>query len=303
MTQRGKQDPETPFKHSDGEMPCISVDQITATVDANGEALPGGANIIAVTTSVQIEYLYISVSDQPGYYIKAVDSPEISNGKYVYRVPLLFPQTWDYGVVVTVSGRTKDGLAFACKELHIGYHKADTGALQVSLTFENEKDIDLHLYTPSGKHYYYGNKGGNMTDSNGNTVYAGLDMDSNAACSIDGKNNENITLPEEMLEEGTYRVVVDMYKNCDASVATGWTCVAYRGGQLISNQLSRYGNPASGVYPVGQARGDMTEVMRFTVEKSSLSRAAKRKEYTFTPVPLDEKAVMKLEEEKARIGE
>lgn len=295
--------PETPFKHSDGEMPCISVDQITATVDANGEALPGGANIIAVTTSVQIEYLYISISDQQGYYIKAVDSPEVSGGKYVYRVPLLFPQTWDYGVVVTVSGRTKDGRAFACRELHIGYHKAGTGALQVSLTFENEKDVDLHLYTPSGKHYFYGNKGGNMTDSNGNTVYAGLDIDSNAACHIDGKNAENITLPEEMLEEGTYRVVVNMYSNCDASIATGWTCVAYRGGQLISNQLSRYGNPASGVYPVGQARGDMTEVMRFTVEKSSLSRAAKRKEYTFIPVPLDEKAVMKLEEEKAWIVE
>ena len=295
--------PETPFKHSDGEMPCISVDQITATVDANGEALPGGANIIAVTTSVQIEYLYIAVSDQQGYYIKAVDSPEVRDGKYVYRVPLLFPQTWDYGVVVTVSGRTKDGLAFACKELHIGYHKAGTGALQVSLTFENEKDVDLHLYTPSGKHYYWNNKGGNMTDSNGNTVYAGLDMDSNALCNIDGKNNENITLPEEMLEEGTYRVVVNMFKNCDPSVATGWTCVAYRGGQLISNQLSQYGNPASGVYPVGQGYGDMTEVMRFTVEKSSLSRAAKRKEYTFTSVPLDEKAIMKLEEEKARIGE
>ena len=295
--------PETPFKHSDGEMPCISVDQISATVDANGEALPGGANIIAVTTSVQIEYLYISISDQQGYYIKAVDSPEVSGGKYVYRVPLLFPQTWDYGVVVTVSGRTKDGLAFACKELHIGYHKAGTGALQVSLTFENEKDVDLHLYTPSGTHYYYGNKGGNMTDSNGNTVYAGLDIDSNAGCNIDGKNAENITLPEEMLEEGTYRVVVNMFRNCDASIATGWTCVAYRGGQLISNQLSQYGNPASGVYPVGQAKGDMTEVMRFTVEKSSLSRAAKRKEYTFTPVPLDDKAVMKLEEEKSQISE
>ena len=292
--------PEAPFVHNDGEMPCVSVGQITANIEANLEALPGGATIIGVTTKEPIERFFIAVSGQQGYYIKYPELPELIGGEYVYRIPVLFPQDWDYDVIVKVGGQTKDGRPFACKDLSIQYHRAGTGALQVSLTFDNEKDIDLHLYTPSGTHYYYGSKGYNVTLSNGESVYAGLDVDSNAGCHIDGINCENITLPEEILEEGIYKVFVNMYNNCDASIATGWTCVATRGGKLISNQLSSLGNPASGVYPVGQQNNDMTEVMRIKVELAPQSRILNHRRYVMTPVPLDDSAVMKMEEEKAR---
>lgn len=292
--------PEKPFYHKDGEMPCVSVGQITANIEANEEALPGGATIIGVTTREPIEYFFIAVSGLPGYYIKYPETPSVINGEYVYRIPLLFPQNWDYDVIVKIGGQTKDGRKFACKDLNIHYHQAGTGAVQVSLTFDNAKDIDLHLYTPSGVHYYYGNKGGYITLDNGETAYVGLDVDSNAGCHIDNINCENITLPEQVLEEGTYRVYVNMYSNCNSSIATGWTCVATRGGKLISNQLSTYGNPASGVYPVGQSNGDMTEVIRFKVELSPMSRIMNHKKYVITPVPLDELGRMKLEEEKLR---
>ena len=53
--------------------------------------------------------------------------------------------------------------------------------------------------------YFYGNKGGHLTDINGNRVYAGLDVDSNAGCRIDGIKCENITLPEEMLKRPSPR--------------------------------------------------------------------------------------------------
>lgn len=292
--------PDGPYEHEDGEMPCVDEGDFTAIVSANGEALPGGATIINITTPELIDRFYIAISGQEGYYIKYTDEPVSDGGNYLYRLLLMLPQAWNHDVYVKVGGFTQDGRAFACQDLHIRYHEAETGALQVSLTFDNAKDVDLHLYTPSNVHYFYGNKGGYLTDSNGNRVYAGLDVDSNAGCNIDNINCENITLPEEMLEEGEYRVVVDMYKNCDPSIPTGWSCVATRGGQLISNKLSSYGNPASGVYPVRQSNGDMTVVMRFNVKEVSGSRVAERKQYIFEPVPLDESAIMKLAELKAR---
>lgn len=297
--------PQPPYEHVDGEMPCYIDGQVMATISTNSEALPGGAIIIKIVSRELIERVYIAVSGQPGYDIKYPDSPTYSGGEYVYRIPVMFPQDWDYDVMVKIGGHTADGRTFTCEDLPVRYHKAGTGALQVSLSFDNAKDIDLHLYTPSGIHYYWENKGGYIT-IDGQRVRYGLDVDSNANCNpdnMDGKNAENITLPEEKLEAGTYRVFVNMYKNCDESIATGWTCVTTRGGQLVENQISGKGNPASGVYPVGHGRGDMTEVMRFNVELSSASRFSKQKKYVITPIPLDDSAIMKMEEEKTRIGE
>lgn len=291
--------PEPPYEYREDEIPCVSDGQVMATITANSEALPGGTIIIGVTSRELIECFYIAVSGQPGYYIKYPDTPTLSGEEYIYRVTMLFSQDWDHDVVITVGGHTKDGRSFTCKEFGVKYHEAGTGALQVSLSFDNAKDIDLHLYTPSGKHYYYGNKGG-YTTINGQRVYVGLDVDSNAGCLIDNINCENITLPEEVLENGTYKVEVNMYKNCNRNISTGWSCVVTRGGQLVHNLITSYGNPASGVYPVGQSNGDHTQVMMFNVETASQARSLQRRVVEIEPVPLDDRGLMKLEEENER---
>lgn len=290
--------PETPYDYEEGEMPCVSVGQVMANIDANQEALPGGSIIIGIVTRELIECFYISISDQPGYYIKYPDEPTLSGEDYVYRLTILFPQDWNHDVVITVGGHTKDGRSFVCKEMPVRYHEAGTGALQVSLSFNNAKDIDLHLYTPSNQHFYWYNKGGTTT-INGQTVRYGLDVDSNPNCNIDNINCENITFPEELLENGTYEVRVNMYKNCDPSIPTAWTCVTRRGGQLVTNQITEYGNPASGVYPVGQPSSDNTLVMRFNVERVASAPGLAPK-LIIKPLPLDASAIekMKMEEEQ-----
>ncbi len=291
--------PEPPYEYrEDEEIPCYSNGEKIATITANNEALPGGAIIIGVTSKVLIECFYVAVSGQPGYYVKFPDAPTLSGEEYIYRFTMMFPQEWDHDVVITVGGHTKDGRSFECKEFGVKYHEAGTGALQVSLTFDNAKDIDLHLFTPSTE-YFYGNPAANVTINGQTKTVKVLDVDSNRGCAIDNINCENITLPEELLENGTYKVVVNMYKNCNDRISTGWSCVATRGGQLVHNLLTSYGNPASGVYPVGQARNDKTVVMMFNVERRAAARGAKREEIIITPLPLDDISIMKLEEEKA----
>lgn len=107
-------------------------------------------------------------------------------------------------------------------------------------------------------------------------LFCGLDIDSNAGCYIDGVNNENIVIPEELLEVGEYRVEVDMWSNCDPSISTEWMVAARYKGNLLPNLLPEKGNPVSGVYPVGAPSGDHTEVMKFKITENQLRNAPRR---------------------------
>ncbi len=165
------------------------------------------------------------------------------------------------------------------------------GAIEVKLSFSNSKDIDLHLYTPNGEHIFYSNRGGSYTDEFGDEISYGLDIDSNAGCSLDNINKENIYIPAELVEDGTYTVVVDMFSNCQPSIPTSWSIIARYQGGLITPITGA--NPASGTYPAGAGDGDMTRVMTFTVHDGAVSRAENnpqfiRNNWKFVPTPLNE---------------
>ncbi|MBE7193450.1 YfaP family protein [Gordonia polyisoprenivorans] len=98
--------------------------------------------------------------------------------------------------------------------------KVGTGAVQVSTSWTVDSDLDLILVEPSGDKIYFNNK----TSSSGGT----LDLDSNADCDIDGKNNENITYPQA--PSGTYTVYVNLYSSC-GTPATDYVVTVSVGGQ------------------------------------------------------------------------
>ncbi|MGB0590586.1 MAG: hypothetical protein ACPGU1_12990 [Myxococcota bacterium] len=93
------------------------------------------------------------------------------------------------------------------------------GDVQVSVSFDQDVDIDLHVLEPNtsgqaadacspagGCELYYGDK---SCPSGGQ-----LDLDSNAACGIDGINNENIFWPEGQAPVGNYTVRVAFWSDC-----------------------------------------------------------------------------------------
>lgn len=83
-----------------------------------------------------------------------------------------------------------------------------TGNVQVSVSWDVDSDVDLHVVDPSGEEVYYGN----LTSTSGGQ----LDLDSNPNCEIDGVRNENITW-QDAAPAGTYTVRVDLYAGCDVS--------------------------------------------------------------------------------------
>ena len=65
--------------------------------------------------------------------------------------------------------------------------RVGTGDIQVTLSWDRDSDVDLHVVAPGGDEIYYARR---QSPSGGE-----LDLDSNAGCSIDGVRNENITWP------------------------------------------------------------------------------------------------------------
>jgi hypothetical protein len=77
--------------------------------------------------------------------------------------------------------------------------------VQVSISWDADSDVDLHVVDPNDNEVYWRD---DEVASGGK-----LDLDSNADCELDHKRNENITW--ESAPSGTYTVRVDYYRACD----------------------------------------------------------------------------------------
>ena len=288
--------------YSSGDMPATTVDIPLDEVTMNQQALSGGANFITIRTKEDYDVFYVGLKGMNGYYTVApkTKSYDSQANQYIYTMVMNFSEEFSETVTVIIrGGNTETGDVSKPYESDVEFVESRTGDLDIKLVFENAKDIDLHLITPSGLRIYYGNRGGEYTDENGEQHSYGLDHDSNASCRIDNLNNENIFLPNAMLEAGTYTVQVDMFSNCDRSISTAWSLWVRYQGDLIRNELADYGNPAQGVYPVGAGTGDHTPVFQFTLTsvQAAAARARSPKLYNIRPILPTDMDLIKMEQE------
>lgn len=280
---------------TEGTFPGATTEELIDGFSVNQNALAGGMNFVTVVTQETYNRFFIGLRGVDGYWT-CTPSNQSQNGDYhTYIIPITYSTDLEEGMIMLVSGQNSDGEITTPYETEIVFVESLAGDLTINLTFNNDKDVDLHLYTPSGTHIYYNNRGGSYTKGDGSTGSYGLDHDSNADCYIDHLNNENIVIPTELIEPGTYKVVVDMYRNCDSSIPTSWAILARYNNDLIRVASGR--NPATGVYAVGAGTGDMTEVMTFVItpEQANAARRTVSK-LRFTPDPISEAEADKMEE-------
>lgn len=119
--------------------------------------------------------------------------------------------------------------------IHVG-----NGDVQVSVSWSDSSDVDLHVLDPSGEEIYYSH---HTSASGGN-----LDLDSNAGCAPSGgtfKSNENVVWPTGQGAQGTYTVRLDYWSSCSATKPTEYVVtVATVGSQplLFTGTLSGAGD-------------------------------------------------------------
>ena len=211
-------------------------------VNMNNNVLPGGSNYITVASPVEARKIYVGLQGEDGYYELV---PEVSAKEIIYDLIMIVDQSLtDEEFTVTIAILDADGNVSTVWNAEIDLITAGTGGLQVSLSFDNAKDVDLHLFEPNGAHIYYGDR----MSSNGGY----LDVDSNPNCNYDNINNENIFYNDTTayIEPGEYTVYVDMYNNCDPSVATNFVLTVFYNGALI--QTVEGTNPIVGTFPVNE---------------------------------------------------
>ena len=279
----------------EGSMPEATTEEEMGTVSYNDRALTGGMNFIVVNSDKNFQKFLVGIEGQDGYW--EYNPNDGRAGSSTYTIPVIYGSGYNQDIFMVIIAVDEQGNVF----IHIfkvSHVDSESGDININLTFSTPKDVDLHLYTPSGNHIYYGDRGGSVT-INGETVTYGLDHDSNPACNIDNLNNENIYIPAELVENGEYRVVVDMYANCSYSYDCSWAVIARYKGNIIPNELDGWNNPAMGTYAASCGNHDLTTIMKFTItdaENNSDGRSAKT--YSVTPRSVTDAELNKIEFEK-----
>jgi hypothetical protein len=100
-----------------------------------------------------------------------------------------------------------------------------SGALVVTLRWDSESDLDLHVVDPAGSEIFWGDP--SPPGSGG-----ALDVDSNAQCVIDGRRREDVVFASGP-PPGTYVVRVDTSSLCAASYAY-WNVEAVLHGAVVA---------------------------------------------------------------------
>lgn len=274
------------------QMPDANSDDVIS-VTMNQNVIPGGSSYVSVKSDDAARKILIGMKGQTGYYELTPSTKD-----HWYSFVLLVEQniTLDEGqtfFTVQVAIQEEDGDISQIWETNVNLMTVGTGALQVSLSFNNAKDVDLHLIEPEytdadgddvsfySRHIYYGHE---VALSGGE-----LDLDSNPGCSIDNINNENITYSEDnaYVPAGTYKVYVDLYDNCDESIATNYVVTVFYGGNLIASRSGIFEVGAEGTYnPISEDYVEEVEpFLTFTI-----GNKGQKCEKNFAPVELSETA-------------
>ncbi|MDR0969366.1 MAG: hypothetical protein LBM67_02360 [Lentimicrobiaceae bacterium] len=281
----------------DSNFPSPNSDITLDNVNINANALPGGSLPVSINFDGNISKIYVGVEGVNGHYEVTPSTAKKTANSYPLMINV--SQNLTESFTIQISILTEDGLTTQVFEKTINYIEAGTGALQISLAFDNEKDVDLYVVRPDSLVIYYGNKGPGDYDEEGNYVRVwGLDIDSNAGCGIDGINNENVFFPKGYVMSGTYQVWVNMYSNCAPQEReTIWTISTTYQGSFIG--VSSGENPAAGVFAIdepsnsigGYLNENAIKVMEFEIVNGDDSLLETYK----TTFPLDASAKQKLE--------
>lgn len=208
----------------DGPAPQESGGPALLTADS-GTVVNGGSSLVQLQAAAPVRRVLVLVRTQggsstlDGYW--EVELPtartdvllQVSIAQAADTVTSVFDCIY---AGIDESGRVGPQVAANVRIVPVG-----TGDLQVSVSWDRPSDVDLHVIEPSGEEIYY--------DERTSATGGRLDLDSNAACDIDGVNNENITWPEGRAPRGMYTVRVDYWDNCNVS-ATNYVVTVQRGG-------------------------------------------------------------------------
>ena len=181
-----------------GSLPSGSGPSVQAAT--SGAVLPGGSSLVSVSASSAIDRIVVGVEGAAGYY-ELTGLPSAAAQSVLLTLTQTAPSSFSF-LVAAGSGSSVGGST----AVPVNLTSVGTGDVQFTLTWDVDSDVNLHVLDPGGEEIYYGNR----TSASGGE----LNLDSNAACSLDHKRAENITWPAGKAPSGLYQVAVVLWDAC-----------------------------------------------------------------------------------------
>lgn len=206
-----------------------STDLEIYSISGNATVIAGGSNLITIEASSNARSVVAGILDENGYFVVPIMASSGDNTSTVVDLQMLISRQSAESYVIALSVTDDEDNYSEYEYIEVDLQEAGIGELQISLTWDQLNDVDLHLIQPDGQHIYYGSR----YSSNGGW----LDLDSNPACSIDEVNNENIFYGDEegiTIQNGVYEVLVDLWANCNIEGQTNYGIVAYYGDVMLT---------------------------------------------------------------------
>ena len=145
----------------------------TVTVASPDVVINGGTVRVTLEGSTSFDRIVVAVEGLPGHYLVSVPVPVTSLELLLTLAQDLGPRTFTLNYAVGSGGAIGAYVDVPATLVAVG-----TGDVQVSVSWDAESDVDLHVIDPTGDEVFYGQQ---LVTSGGS-----LDLDSNAACAIDG---------------------------------------------------------------------------------------------------------------------
>ena len=282
-----------------GGLPVGSNSNMLVDVTLDESVLPGGSSYLKLTSKEVLKTAYITVSGEEGYLkvdLKQDNVPGRSVQTYTYTVVISLSQQLKSNFTIELTTVNSAGDISTKFSQSMTYIEAGIGDLQVNLHFSNAKDLDLYVVEPNGNIICYARpfpynsdafrrfqeyiEGDEDFDEEDFPEFGklGLDVDSNAGCEIDNINSENIFFKSENIQKGKYQVWVNMYENCNSTIATDYIVKATYKGKAVTPTFGK--NPGSGTFPIGAPSNDIgaeltnaTKIIEFVINEGVTVRS------------------------------
>lgn len=251
---------------AEGEGPEVQVAFLGRSVSRNIQDRPFTGALAPEATAV-----LIALAGDAGYWIvpSGFPFPE-APGTVSFDAPLSFSPTVEAGPhtlqLLAVDEHSRPG-PLTSLEFTLLDPPLPEGELVISLFWDTESDLDLHVVTPDGIEIYRdrpnsfrappGTTPGRDDWQNGGI----LDVDSNARCVIDGRRNENVVFANSP-PVGRYTVRVETFSLCETPGAR-YVVEARRRGELLSRAS---GFTSAAATRTSHALGAGLTVLEFAVE-------------------------------------
>jgi hypothetical protein len=227
-----------------GDMPAEENGPPVKTVTLSPIVHPGSvARTCSGVTEPTATAVALAIAGDSGYWIVPAGIPDVTSpGFPTFATDIAFSTRLPVGartfLARAVDGAGHFGVAFA-KPLDVTPVPRPVGRFVISLAWDDEADLDLHVVDPRGVEIWKRNINSYEPPPPGsspeppNTPHPGgiLDFDSNAGCVQDGRRAENVVYADKP-PSGHYVVRVDTFSLCKAAGAH-WRVEGFLDGASI----------------------------------------------------------------------